>query len=277
MDYEVYRTPEVLGYGARAEPDTTFLPFYQLQDPHHAPARDAYYTLYREPRQLSTKQRRRGPRSSYIGSEVYIALVDANDAPYSSDLKQLDVNTLCTNRDLPLHMPIGVGSSDFTLQSGAPVESVRCLAGPTSPRPSPAQREVAWRLISHLSLNYLSLVDNGEKEGAAALRQLLGLYGDGSAPHIRRQIEGVLSIASQAVVSRIPTDGPITFGRGLEITVNCDESAFEGSGVFLLGAVLEHFFARYVSLNSFTKTVIQTTNRGEIMQWPARIGKRQRL
>jgi type VI secretion system protein ImpG len=61
----------------------------------------------------------------------------------------------------------------------------------------------------------------------------------------------------------------------LEITVTVDESAFEGSGVFLLGMVLEQFFAQYVSLNSFTETVLKTSDRGEIMRWPTRLGQRQ--
>jgi type VI secretion system protein ImpG len=64
----------------------------------------------------------------------------------------------------------------------------------------------------------------------------------------------------------------MTFGRGLEITLTCDETAFEGAGVFLLGAVLERFFAKYVSINSFTETVLRTVQRGDVMRWPARVG-----
>gem|GEM_PF-3930719 len=51
--------------------------------------------------------------------------------------------------------------------------------------------------------------------------------------------------------------------RDLEITLSCDEAAFEGSGVFLLGSVLERFFARYVAINSFTEMVLET-EQGEI-------------
>ncbi|UCF95293.1 MAG: type VI secretion system baseplate subunit TssF [Desulfobacterales bacterium] len=277
MDFEVYRVNEVLGFGARAEPEIEFLPFYRVRDRYTYQRREAYYTLYRELRRLSAKQQRYGPRSSYVGSEAYISLVDAKEAPYGSDLKQLGLKLLCTNRDLPLHMPVGVGNTDFTLQTGAPVESVRCLAGPTKPRPSNAQKETAWELLSHLTLNYLSLVDNDREQGAAALRQLLALYGDTSEANIRKQIEGVLSIRSEPVVRRIDTAGPITFGRGLELTVNFDESAFEGSGVILLGAVLEQFLVRYVSINAFTETVIRTTDRDEIMRWPAQIGRRHTI
>jgi type VI secretion system protein ImpG len=277
MDFEVYGVTEVLGFGARAEPEIEFLPFYEVKDRSSYHKRKAYYTLYREPRRPSTKQRRYGARSSYIGSEAYISLVDAKEAPYSSSLKQLGLQLLCTNRDLPLHMPLGIGQSDFTLQTGAPVDSIHCLAGPTKPRTSNVRKETAWQVISHLALNYLSLVDNDQEQGAAALRQLLTLYADYSEPNIQKQIEGIVSISSQPIVRRIETPGPITFGRGLELTISCDESAFEGSGVILLGAVLEQFFTRYVSINSFTETVIKSTDRGEIMRWPARIGKRHTI
>ena len=76
---------------------------------------------------------------------------------------------------------------------------------------------------------------------------------------------------------RISAPGPISFGRGLEVTLTLDETPFEGIGVFLLGAVLEQFFAKYVSINSFTETVIRTLERGEIMRWPARTGRRHTL
>jgi type VI secretion system protein ImpG len=79
------------------------------------------------------------------------------------------------------------------------------------------------------------------------------------------------------VTRRIPIPGPIAFGRGLEIIITLDEDAFEGTGAFLLGAVLERFFARYVSINSFTQTTIKTVERGEIMRWPLRTGQRHVL
>ena len=68
--------------------------------------------------------------------------------------------------------------------------------------------------------------------------------------------------------------GPTSFGRGLEVTVTCDDAAFEGTGAFLLGAVLERFFAKYVSINSFTETVLRTVQRGEVMRWRPTAGLR---
>ena len=277
LDYEVYQIRDVTGFGSTSDEQLAFLPFYQAGSDTSQQRQRAYYSVMRLPRVVSAKQKLQGPRSSYVGNEVYVAIVDSNEAPFKSDLRQLGLELLCTNRDLPLQLPLGIGKTDFTIQTGAPVDFIRCLSGPTKPRPSCAHKETAWKLINHLSLNYLSLINNNNHEGATALRSLLSLYGDNSDAGFRKQIEGVLSIQSKPVVRRINTAGPIVFGRGLEITLTVDEAAFEGSGVFLLGMVLEQFFAHYVSINSFTETVLTTSDRGEIMRWPTRLGQRHLL
>lgn len=276
MDFEVWSVSGVQGFGAGTEPEQAFLPFYACHD-HTALGQSAFYTVHREARRMSARQRQRGARSSYVGSETFITIVDPNEAPYRSNLRQLGVQTMCTNRDLPLHIAAGRGGTDFTLEIGAPVESVRCLVGPTKPRPSVAHGETTWRLISHLSLNYLSLIDNDNAQGAMALRAMLNLYADQYDAAVQRQIEGVKTISARPVNGRIPTSGPITFGRGIEITLTCDEAAFEGIGSFLLGLVLQEFFARYVSINSFTTTVLRSTERGEVMRWPSKLGRIQTL
>ena len=277
LDFEVYGLSEVLGYGANQAQEKAFLAFYGSNTGYRHRDENAYYTIERRKRLLSAKQRRQGLRSSYVGSETYISLVDAQEAPYSIDLKQLGIQALCTNRDLPLHMPLGQGDTDFNIVTEAPVRSIRCVAGPTRPRPSMAGGAVAWRLLSHLSLNYLSLLDSDKGQGAVALRELLTLYSDPNDDAVRKQIEGVLSTQTKNVVRRIDAIGPIVFGRGIEITVKFEESAFEGGGAFLLGAVLDRFFARYASINTFTETVITTADRGEIMRWPIRTGLRQTI
>jgi type VI secretion system protein ImpG len=184
---------------------------------------------------------------------------------------------MCTNRDLPLQMTLGTAGSDFTLESGGAVQALRCVAGPTRPRAAPVHAQNSWRLLSHLSLNYLSLTGEDGNGGPEALRQILGLYADINDATVQKQIDGLRAVESQPIVRRLPSSGPITFGRGLEISLTCDESAYEATGAYLFGAVLEEFLARYVSLNSFTETVLRTTDRGEVMRWPARIGRRHRL
>jgi type VI secretion system protein ImpG len=272
MDYEVFQVEAVTGYGSGPGAEQAFRPFYTARDIGALHQDKAFYQIRREQRVVSQRQRRDGPRSSYVGSEAFISIVDAAEAPYSSDLRQLGLSVWCTNRDLPLSMPIGVGKTDFILDSGAPVAAVRCLAGPSQPHPSFAEGSVAWRLLNQLSLNYLSLLDTDAAQGAVALREMLALYCHPADLNAQRQVEGVRSISSKAVTRRMPSPGPITVGRGIEITVTLDDAAFEGTGAFVLGGVLSEFFAQYVSINSFTETVIRTLGRGEIMRWPARGG-----
>lgn len=277
LDFEVYNVSRVVGYGVQSDEMQEFLPFYMAKDSSGSEER-AYYVVNRVPRPQSEREKLRGQRSrSYSGSEVYMSIVDAAAAPYSLDLKQLGVEVSCTNRDLPIHMPIGQGDFDFTMDKTAPYTSIRCLGAPTSPRPSHAEGEIAWRIINHLSLNYLSLTDTDNGTGVSALRDILRLYSNTSDLQIGKQIEGIRAISCKPINRRIKTSGSIAFARGLEITVTLEEGLFVGSGVFLLGAVLEQFFARYVSINSFTETVINTVERGEIMRWPMRAGLRQIL
>jgi len=273
MDFEVHQVESVTGYGIGTDAEQEFHPLYSARDLGAATvASHAFYQIRREPRLLSQRQRQRGPRSSYIGSETFITLVDAQEAPYRHNLRQLGLVLWCTNRDLPLSMPLGVGKTDFILEQGGPVQSVRVLGGPSQPFPSFAEGGMAWRLINQLSLNYLSLADTDPDQGARSLRELLALYCHPLDLSSQRQVEGVRSVSAKPVTRRMPAPGPITFGRGLEITVTMDDGAFEGAGAFVLGGVLSHFFAQYVSINSFTETVVRTVGRGEIMRWKAQEG-----
>jgi type VI secretion system protein ImpG len=103
---------------------------------------------------------------------------------------------------------------------------------------------------------------------------MLLLFADLSDSATDRKIRGLRKVDSKAVVRRVRLAQGVAAARGLEITVHIDEKAFEGSGAFLLGAVLDRFFSEYVSINHFTQTVIHTAERGEIMRWPPRLGLR---
>jgi type VI secretion system protein ImpG len=280
LDFEVYQVNTVTGYGVGQENETAFRPFYASHDLDGDSTRGAYFATNRVARARSARERLQGPRSLYTGSEIYLSLVDSHNAPYSSDLRQLAVTTLCTNRDLPLQMPLGAGPTDFNIDGAPPVQSTRVLSGPTSPKPSYAEGEFAWRIISHLSLNYLSLMDS--EGGAEALRDLLKLYIElatdmtqrSASDAYLRQVEAIKSVAVKPVVRRAQSPGPLALVRGLEVALTFDENAFGGAGVFVLGAVLDWFFARYVSMNSFTETVVRTLDREEIMRWPSRMGRK---
>jgi len=273
MDFEIFGITDVTGYGVGSDSEQPFFPLYAA---YHDEGADhaAYYTVQREPRLLSDSQKQSGLRTSYIGSEIYVSIVDPDEAPFRSDLRQLAVRALCTNRDLTLQMPLHVGKTDFNLDSAAPVQAIRCVKGPSRPRAALGDGPPAWRFISHLSLNYLSLLDSDETEGAAALREILELYAVGTDAALKKQIDAVRRVRARAAVRRLPFGGPLAYGRGVEVELEVDELGFQGGSAFLFGSVMEQFFARHVSINSFTETVLRSTARGEVMRWVPRCGER---
>ncbi|MFT6423974.1 MAG: type VI secretion system protein ImpG [Celeribacter sp.] len=272
QDYEIHSLLNVTGIAPDGEDDIDFRPFYSADD--FSPAGDGhltYYTQKRKMRQRTEKERLKGARTSYLGSETYLGLVDNNEAPYNPEMTQLAVRAMVTNRDLPMLLPTGQKDL-FYLPDGGPVASITTPVNPTRPRPTLAQGDAAWRLISHLSLNYLSVADADSGDGAAALRELVGLYAPKGDRATNMQLEGIVSVSSRPIVRRI-SDGILsTAVRGLEITLELDESFFEGTSVYLLGSVLERFFRKYVTINSFTETVLKTQQNGEIARWRPETG-----
>jgi type VI secretion system protein ImpG len=267
LDFEVFQITDIVGISDKGAEDVRFRPFYSSDDFTAAGStHPAYYTVNRRMRQRTERERLRGVRTSYLGSESYVTLVDPTQAPWRGDIGQLAVQAMCTNRDLPLLLATGAADV-FHLPDGGPVSMITTPISPTRPRPSLGQGDSAWRLISHLALNYLSIADTANGGGIQALRELVGIYAPTGDRTVEKQVEGMISIDSRPIVRRM-SDGLLSSAvRGLEIRLGFDDSFFEGTSAYLLGSVLERFFRRYVSINSFTETVITTTQRGEIARW----------
>jgi type VI secretion system protein ImpG len=274
MDFEVFRVTGITGYGEGIEQTDEFHPFYSTLDHHEDADGGRFYTVSRVPRVASDRQRRNGARTGYLGSEVFVSLVDAHEAPYPDGLKQLAVTTLCTNRDLPLRMPLGGGRTDFTPAASGPVLEVRCVKGPSAPIASHRPGESSWRLISLLAQNYLSLLDTSPESGAQALRELLGILGGSHESMTSAHVSGLRSVKSQQIVRRLPARGPVAFGRGVEVVIEVDEAQMGGSGAFLFGSVLRHYLCRHATLNSFVETRLRVLGRGEVMRWRPIVGAR---
>jgi type VI secretion system protein ImpG len=282
LDYEIYGVDKVTGHRQSDGGHCQFRPFYGGLSHDHAydhADRGRYFSLRREARLVAQRAHAasRAPRSStssaYAGSEVFISLVDQHEAPFPDDLRHLSVDAICTNRDLALLMPTG-SASDFSLRTSAPVATIEALRRPTPPQPPLAENEITWRLVKHLGLDYLTLTDLDTVQGAQALRELLELYAGAADANVRPQIGGVRSIRVEPVCRQLPQPGPPMFGRGVAVSLLLDETAFAGASTYLFGAVLEQFFARHVSLNSFSELTVATLQGGHVKRWPPRVGRR---
>ncbi|KWN84569.1 type VI secretion protein [Burkholderia ubonensis] len=272
LDYEVYSVEAMYGQVAATSAELEFRPLYQtLNDDERNHGR--YFSTRRESRLASDSARRYGTRTPYVGTEMFVSLVDQNEAPYGEDIRYLSVDALVTNRDLPSLVPRD-GVNDLTVAESAPLESVGLIRAPSVPKPPFAERELAWRLIRQLNFNYLPLEELDHRPGGQGLRDLLRLFVAGDEADNRRQIESLIGVKTRPVTRKLPGAGPLVFGRGIECALTVDEPGFSGVSPYLFGVVLEHYLARHVSINVFTQTELHSVQRGRIARWPVRMGAR---
>lgn len=208
------------------------------------------------------------------GTDMELSFVDLEFTPQRPEFEVLSLNLTCSNRDLPSQLPFGGSAggthTDFTLPQISVVKRARPLRKATPALRPPAKRGLQWRLISHLSLNHLSIVSQGKD----ALQEMLTLYNATQSPGAARQIQGIASIHSQPAMARVAGKHFSGFVRGIDLTLTLDEQAFVGAGMALFGSVMERFFALYCSPNSFTRLTLRSLQQEqEIARWPARTGE----
>jgi type VI secretion system protein ImpG len=285
LDFEPHRILQVYAHQPGRAGKIPVRPLYAPADAVGSPG--LFYTVRRIPRRRTSRERQFGASSDYTGTDLFLSLIEPANLESEGSVAELSVRALCSNRHLADLLPIGESGADFRL-SGDEALDVVCLAGPTRPRePVVAQLRgrsetlftgaVSWRLISLLSLNPLGLIEPRAGRGAEALRETLMLFADLADGVIERRIRGVRSVDSRPVVRRLRQRIGTGTARGTEVTVTLDDKAFEGTGPYLLGAILDRFLAEYASLNHFTQTVIRTTERGEILRGAPRVGGRRLL
>ncbi|MGF6292239.1 type VI secretion system baseplate subunit TssF [Paraburkholderia youngii] len=272
LDYEIFSVSRVFGQRAQTSLEVEFNPLYQTL---HSDVGNhgRYFSVRREQRALSANARRYGTRTPYIGTEVYVSLVDQAEAPYADDIRYLSVEAWVTNRDLPRLIPRN-GKTDLTMSDSVPIEGVRLVHAPSAPRAPYASGETAWRLIRQLSFNYMPLAELDHGDGGQALRNMLGLFIAPGEREQARQIEALVGARTEPVVRRLPGDGLLVYGRGVRCELTVDETGFSGISPYLFGLVLEHYLARHVSINVFTETELRSMQRGLITQWRPRMGGR---
>ncbi len=211
------------------------------------------------------------PRADVGGTEMMLSFRDLDFEPARPAEETVFAHLLCTNRGLAAEIPAsGLLQTDEAL----PVGRVVCLKKPTRPVDPPLGGQDLWRLVSNLSLNYLS--QDSDVVSLKALHEILGLYCSSESPAALRQIQGIRAMSQRKVMRRLADWNG--FCRGTEMTLTVDERDYVGSSALLLSAVLSRFFALHASVNSFTQLVVRRLGReGEWKRWPPMAGAKSVL
>ena len=208
------------------------------------------------------------------GTQTTLMLRDMAFDPSRPADGVLSIEALCCNRDLPAALPFGGGQPRLRIAEGtAPVSHIECLSPPTPTlRPELLQRS-AWKLVSHLALNHLSIV--GGEAGAVALREVLRLHDLRDTAETRAALASLIAVDARPGVARLPGGRPGTFARGLDVTLTFDAQGWTAGGLYLLAAVLSRFLSLQVSINAFVRTAASLRGRsGLVARFPPRSGTR---
>lgn len=259
--HEVYSVESVTGLSNSGE-TLDFQPFYSFR---HATKHDSRAFWH------ATRRDFESPHELERGTEMEIAFVDLDFNPLAPGSWTIDIETVCTNRNLPAHMPFGSGQPQLQLDAGGAIDQIVCMTKPTAPLRPPLGQSLRWRAVSHLSLNHLSIVDGDQ--GAIAMRELLKLYDFRGDEITANSVAGLLNISTQPTVGRIPGDRSGAMCRGIQATLEFDEGKYTAGNLFLFASVLDRFLSLYCNLNSFTQTIAVSNRRqGVVHRWPARAG-----
>jgi type VI secretion system protein ImpG len=277
---EVYSLESVQAGRAGDEP-VDVLPFYAVASGVETQSAAAVGPR-RRLRWLASRRTHREPRPDGVtdaATDTWLSLVDEAGGPAAVADLIVHSRAVCTNRNLPARLPFAVGRPRLTLPDGqGPVGMVTCLTRPTRPLRTLPGRGAAWRIISHLSLNHLSLADAGDGRAPQALREMLRLYLlDDLDDYDQKQrwIQGIVGVSSRRVAARVGERGGVC--QGVEIRLELDEERFSDRAAYLFSSVIDRFLGAWVNINAFTRLVStsrERESRREQWTWPPRAGGR---
>lgn len=266
LGYEIYSVDKVIGSTSSGEPKE-FHAFYGLNHESQGLQSEAFWFANRRSAKLQNEQRDEG-------TDVFLNLVDLQFNPRQPEDYTLSVDVTCSNRDLPSRLPFNLDQPKLQcVDSAPPCSKIRCITQPTSTVRPPLRNHARWRLISHLNLNHLSLT--GRDDPTHALKEILRLYDFNESSVTQGLIAAILKVKAQPISAPLNIDGRATMCRGVEVEVELDGTHLTGSSSYLFAMVLEHFFALYCSLNSFTRLLVKLKGKeGYLKKCPPRAGEK---
>lgn len=266
VGYEIFSIDKVIASTSNGE-ETEFRPFYGLNHENQDDENHAFWFANRRDAKMSNYERDEG-------TDVFISLVDLDFNPNIPEDRTLVIETTCSNRDLPARLPFSADQPKLQcVDIAPPCEHIRCLVQPTQTVRPPLRNHARWRLISHLNLNHLSIT--GRNNATEALKEILRLYDFSESSVTRALIESIISVNAKPISAPLTIDGHATMCRGMQVEIELDDSQLSGSSAYLFASILEHFFALYCSINSFTRVLVkQKSKEGYLKKCPPRAGEK---
>lgn len=261
MHYEIYSIERATGWVRGTAKEQEYEPFYSFKHGLGPSGRKAtYYQTHLKSAVLSD------------GTDTYVSFVNIDQETMIPPTETVVFNLTCTNRGLA--GKLRVGDIQIPTDSSPEFAQFQNISKVTPSIRIPIGGDLYWRLISHLTLNYISISNIQALRGILELYNIQALYDRQASRANERRIEGIQDIQSQAedlLFHGLPV-------RGISTSIAMKEDHYAGEGdMFLFASILNEFFTLYASLNSFSHLTVRGVQQGEIYRWQPRIGQQMIL
>ncbi len=247
--YEIYRVNKVHSMNRRGE-SRELEPYFSLV------RKDLKDSDFRWQAQTEASHKKQLP-----GTETWISLFSEKfirDCPIGETVY---ANTLCCNRTWSEMFNIG---QSFSVLGSSPVKKAKLLTRPTRYRGQKANHEQLWKVLSHLSLYYVSLTD--PELAQDTLTSILGLYAGKENNVNQRQIESIERFTAQDDLFPVKNGGWRGYYHGVNFQLTLYDRKFDGSSTILFGSVLNKFLALFAHVNAFVRLELFIGNK-QVYQW----------
>jgi type VI secretion system protein ImpG len=259
--HEIFSIDHVMGWEQGTSEKREYLPFFSFK---HSLGPTNQTTEYY---QVEIK-----PAIVGRGTDTYISFVTGAHSGVTPSTQTISIDITASNRDLA--EKLRVGDLNVPTADSPAFADFSNITGVTPTISPPMTGGVYWRLISHLTLNYLSLMNPRNLRGILELYNFQALYDRQAARANELRLNGIKKIDARP-------DSYLLHGsllRGSAIEMEIDEDSFAGEGdMYLFASVLNQFFNLYVTMNSYSRLTVKGIQYGEVFTWPPQMGAQNLL
>lgn len=279
LNFEVHSMERVKGFDKFNNQQVNFTPIYKAADQSmfiNKNNNNAFFSVRRDKRTPSTLAGLYGGRTSYLGSEVYISMMNEGKSVFSFNIDHLAVEAWCTNRDLPLILARST-ESDFLIDAALPIRGAHIISEVTKPIEAVSEDDTLWSLLNQLNLSYVSLADYSINDSTLLLKELLLAFPHENNELYKSEVNSIKQLEIEPMTKIVRCRGAGSLIKGMAIKLTFDESLLAGVHPFLFASILRHYFVRSISINSFVEMTVSTIQKGQIIQWKELKGEKSSL
>ena len=196
------------------------------------------------------------------GYDHFVSFVSDSNKILDSSRETISIDLDCTNHNLPEFL--GIGDICVPSQNTPSYIDFKNITLPIKTVRAVLDESIHWKLVSNLSLNYLSLTKLDVLKEILLTYDFSAMYDVQALRRTEKRLSGMESITTRPIDKVIK--GIVYRGQKSVLRIDSNNFLCEGE-LFLFGSILAEFFRLYGTINSFHLLEVINTNNNEIFKW----------